>query len=276
MLAPIALYPDALLAQILMAATYPLEVVEAARWSQANPNLKGDAALAGGQGQGLGRQREVAGRLPAGPGDDEQQARLDPEGRRRDDRASRPTSRPPIQRLRAKAASGGQPQDHAAADGVDTAAERRRAGRDAAAIVIQPTNPELIYVPYYNPDLGLRAVALSRLSAVYYPPASYGWGGAGMMVGGSALAWASGRRRDVRRLALGRRLGRRLGMGRLARLGPRQQLHHGQRQSRDHISANNFNGNRYRDGQLEPRSGASPRRALSRSRPSRERYNQAP
>ena len=32
MLAPIALYPDALLAQTLMAATYPLEVVEAARW----------------------------------------------------------------------------------------------------------------------------------------------------------------------------------------------------------------------------------------------------
>ena len=46
MLAPIALYPDALLAQVLMAATYPLEVVEAARWSQANPNLKGDAAVA--------------------------------------------------------------------------------------------------------------------------------------------------------------------------------------------------------------------------------------
>ena len=45
MLAPIALYPDALLAQVLMAATYPLEVVEAARWSQANPNLTGDAAV---------------------------------------------------------------------------------------------------------------------------------------------------------------------------------------------------------------------------------------
>jgi hypothetical protein len=37
LLAPIALYPDALLAQILMASTYPLEVVEAARWSKANP-----------------------------------------------------------------------------------------------------------------------------------------------------------------------------------------------------------------------------------------------
>src|SRR5262245_43670079 len=46
MLAPIALYPDSLLAQILMAAGYPLEVVEAARWSRANPNLKGDAAVA--------------------------------------------------------------------------------------------------------------------------------------------------------------------------------------------------------------------------------------
>ena len=46
LLAPVALYPDALLSQTLMAATYPLEVVEAARWSQANPNLKGEAAVA--------------------------------------------------------------------------------------------------------------------------------------------------------------------------------------------------------------------------------------
>src|SRR2546427_219283 len=45
MLAPIALYPDSLLSQILMASTYPLEVVEAARWSRANPNLKGDQAV---------------------------------------------------------------------------------------------------------------------------------------------------------------------------------------------------------------------------------------
>src|SRR5690606_1660446 len=43
MLAPIALYPDALLAQVLMAATYPLEVVQAARFVQRNPGLGGDA-----------------------------------------------------------------------------------------------------------------------------------------------------------------------------------------------------------------------------------------
>jgi hypothetical protein len=41
--APIALYPDPLLAQVLMAATYPLEVVMAARFVQANPALKGEA-----------------------------------------------------------------------------------------------------------------------------------------------------------------------------------------------------------------------------------------
>src|SRR5436190_1159887 len=40
LMAPIALYPDALLAQVLMASTYPLEVVEAARWQKANSTLK--------------------------------------------------------------------------------------------------------------------------------------------------------------------------------------------------------------------------------------------
>ncbi|MEW6416924.1 MAG: DUF3300 domain-containing protein [Nitrospirota bacterium] len=42
MLAPIALYPDSLLSQILMASTYPIEVVEAERWIKQNKDLKGD------------------------------------------------------------------------------------------------------------------------------------------------------------------------------------------------------------------------------------------
>jgi hypothetical protein len=44
LLAPVALYPDALLAQVLMASTYPLEIVSADRWVKANPGLK-DKAL---------------------------------------------------------------------------------------------------------------------------------------------------------------------------------------------------------------------------------------
>ena len=43
LVAPIALHPDALLSQILMASTYPLEVVEAARWVEASPDVKDDA-----------------------------------------------------------------------------------------------------------------------------------------------------------------------------------------------------------------------------------------
>lgn len=43
MLAPVALFPDALLSQVLMASTYPLEVVEADRWVKKNAGLEGDA-----------------------------------------------------------------------------------------------------------------------------------------------------------------------------------------------------------------------------------------
>src|SRR4030095_13200456 len=47
MLAPIALYPDSLISQVLMASTYPIEVVEADRWAKANASLKGDELATG-------------------------------------------------------------------------------------------------------------------------------------------------------------------------------------------------------------------------------------
>ena len=43
LVAPIALYPDSLVAQILAASTFPEQVVQADRWVQANPDLKGEA-----------------------------------------------------------------------------------------------------------------------------------------------------------------------------------------------------------------------------------------
>src|SRR6187455_3022258 len=46
LVAPIALYPDELLANVLAASTYPLEAVQADRWVKANKNLKGDALKA--------------------------------------------------------------------------------------------------------------------------------------------------------------------------------------------------------------------------------------
>src|SRR5262245_29365111 len=41
--APIALYPDGVVAQVLMASTYPIEVIDAAQFAKSNANLKGDA-----------------------------------------------------------------------------------------------------------------------------------------------------------------------------------------------------------------------------------------
>lgn len=49
--APIALYPDSLLSQILMAATYPANVIQAAQWSKDNPTMQGDAAIQAVSGQ---------------------------------------------------------------------------------------------------------------------------------------------------------------------------------------------------------------------------------
>jgi hypothetical protein len=82
LVAPIALYPDALLAQVLMAATYPLEVVQADRFAKANASLKGDKL-----DEALAKQDWDAS-VKAARGDadrarhDEQGSRLDAEARR--------------------------------------------------------------------------------------------------------------------------------------------------------------------------------------------------
>ena len=52
LLAPIALYPDSLLTQVLMAATYPAQMAQAASWLNARPNDKGDAAVTKAESQG--------------------------------------------------------------------------------------------------------------------------------------------------------------------------------------------------------------------------------
>ena len=61
LVAPIALYPDSLVAQILAASTFPEQVVEADRWVQAHPDLKGDGFGQCGGPTALGPERESAG-----------------------------------------------------------------------------------------------------------------------------------------------------------------------------------------------------------------------
>ena len=57
LLAPIALYPDSLLSQVLMASTYPADVAEAAKWSRAQPEPEGRRGGQGGAGPALGSER---------------------------------------------------------------------------------------------------------------------------------------------------------------------------------------------------------------------------
>ena len=68
LVAPIALYPDSLVAQILAASTFPEQVVEADRWVQANPDLKGEALGHAVDQQPWGPQRQGAGGISLRPG----------------------------------------------------------------------------------------------------------------------------------------------------------------------------------------------------------------
>jgi uncharacterized membrane protein YgcG len=194
LLAPIALYPDPLLAQILMAATYPVEVIEAARWSKENPNLTGDAALAAVKDKGWDVSVTSLVAFPQVLA--MMDSKLDWTQKVGDAMiAQQPEVAASIQRLRAQAQTAGtlkttpqqtvssQPPSAGAPDGTPP------------AIVIQPTNPDTIYVPTYDPNVVYGPWPYAGNPPYYYPPASYGWGAPRTWVGGFGfgLGFAVGR-----------------------------------------------------------------------------------
>ena len=165
MLAPIALYPDALLAQTLMAAGYPLEVVEAARWSAANPALKGDAAVAAVKDKSWDVSVKSLTAFPQvlklmNDQLDWTQKVGDAMIAQQKDVADS------VQRLRAKAAAAGNlkttPQQKVTTQPPATGG--------SSTIVIEPANPEMIYVPYYNPAWAYGPWPYPAYPPPYYPP----------------------------------------------------------------------------------------------------------
>jgi hypothetical protein len=176
LLAPVALYPDALLAQTLMAATYPLEVVEAARWSKANPSLKGDAALAAVKDKGWDVSVTSLVAFPQVLA--MMNSKLDWTQKVGDAMIAQQSDvAASIQRLRAQAQSAGNlkttPQQ-------TVTTQPPGAGAPAgtpAAIVIQPTNPDTVYVPAYNPNWAYGSWPYPDYPPSYFPPTDYGWGG---------------------------------------------------------------------------------------------------
>jgi len=142
MLAPIALYPDALLSQILMAATYPAEVMEAARWSREHPDFKGDAAVNAADEVdwdpsviSLTAFPQILAEMDARPEWTEQlgDAFLSQQAQVMDT----------VQTLRQQAQAAGNLQS----------SEQVRVLQQGQTIVIEQAAPEVVYVPYYSPTV---------------------------------------------------------------------------------------------------------------------------
>lgn len=140
LLAPIALYPDAVVSQILTAAIYPEQVHEAARWSRANPHLRGEEAVRTVQAMPWDESVKALLAFP------DLLARMDESPQWLRDLgdaflAHEPYVMETIQSLRQRAQTSG----YLRSDG------ERLVYEQGEAIVVQPAHPQVVYVRYYDP-----------------------------------------------------------------------------------------------------------------------------
>jgi Protein of unknown function (DUF3300) len=158
LVAPIALYPDTLLAEVLMASTYPLEVVQADRWRGKNKNLKGDQLKAAVDKQSW--DESVKSLIPTSSVLAMMSTRLDWTHKLGDAvLAQQADVMDAIQRLRAKAEANNKLRSTKEQKVTVKQEQNRR------VIVIEPTTPETVYVPYYDP-----AVVYGTWPYPAYPP----------------------------------------------------------------------------------------------------------
>jgi Protein of unknown function (DUF3300) len=184
LVAPIALYPDPLLSQVLMASTYPLEVVEAARWSQSNSMAKGSALQDAMQGQSWDPSVKA---LTAVPQTLQMMSdKLDWTQQLGDAfLAQQQQVLAAVQKLRAEAQATGNLQSTP-----QQTVTLAPAPADVAvsgigqAITIQPVNPDVYYVPVYNP-----AVVYGPWDYPSYPP--FYWSPPGF-VASNVVSFAAG------------------------------------------------------------------------------------
>jgi hypothetical protein len=187
--APIALYPDPLLAQMLIASTYPLDVIAAQQWLDRNKSLKGvelekavekqswDPSV-----QGLVSIPEALKRLSENIQwtSDLGDAFLAQQGEVMD----------AVQDLRRKAKDSGK------LESTDQQKVETKVIEKTTVIEIQPASPEVVYVPTYSPTVIWGAPAYYPYPPIYYPP-YYGGAwlgfGIGIAVGiGISGGWCCG------------------------------------------------------------------------------------
>jgi len=187
LVAPIALYPDPMLAQTLAASTYPLELIQLQQWLAKNPGLK-DKALADAvmkqpwdpSIQALAALPEVVKRLA----DDIQwttdlgNAFL----------AQQSDVLDAVQRMRKKA------QDTGNLKSTEQQKVETKVIESKSVIVVEQANPQVVYVPSYDPVV-VYGPPIYPYPPIYYPPAGYYAAGiaisfgVGMMMG---AAWGGG------------------------------------------------------------------------------------
>ena len=190
LVAPIALYPDPLVSLVLMASTYPLEVVQADRWVRENQKFKGDQLKAEVAKQAWDESIKS---LVATPDVlSMMSAKLDWTLKLGNAvLAQQSDVMDAIQRLRTKADANKK----LTSTKEQTVSRRQEQGKEV--IVIEPTTPETIHVPYYDP-----AVVYGEWPYAEYAPYSFPWPGyiaSGLIATGIAFGasyalgrWASG------------------------------------------------------------------------------------
>jgi uncharacterized membrane protein YgcG len=162
LVAPIALYSDPLLAQVLAASTYPLEVVEAARWLKANSTLQNEALTSAAQKQDWDPSVQALVAFP------DALKRLDENIKWTTDLGNafldnQEAVMDAVQRMRVKAQNAGALQSTKEQKVEPTVVENK------TVIQIQPADPQVIYVPQYNPTV-VYGPPVYPYPPIYYPP----------------------------------------------------------------------------------------------------------
>jgi len=177
LVAPIALYPDPLLAQTLAASTYPLEIVQLQQWLERNPNLK-DKELA-----------DAAAQQPWDPTVQAMAGLPDVVNRLANDiqwttdlgnafLAQQSDVMDAVQRMRKKAEDKGNLKSS------NEVKVETKVIESKEIIIVEQANPEVIYVPSYNPVV-VYGPPVYAYPPIYYPPVGY-------YAAGMAISWGVG------------------------------------------------------------------------------------
>ncbi len=145
LVAPIALYPDPLLSQILVASTYPLEIVQAGQWIEKHSNLQGAELTQAAQGENWDPSVQALVVFP----DVLKRLNQDITWTTRLGNAflaDQAAEMDAVQRMRVKAEASGK----LASTDQEKVITTNNNGQ--TVVEIQPANPNVIYVPVYNPD----------------------------------------------------------------------------------------------------------------------------